>query len=133
MFMQDPKIKLSCYSMLRTLATQRFIDQRVEAAASLLTAALQYSPPEHKAKTAHLLAACNLKLGNAERTMQYLDIAGMENGGKGEVASLAAVVRMTAASQGGDTLKAQQGKNRYSKSPMSHALYTLKVPTLLLP
>ena len=105
--------------MLRTLATQHFIDQNVEAAASLLTAALQFSPSEQKAKTAHLLAGCNLKLGNSQKAMQYLNIASNEKGEDGENSTaLGALLRMTAAVDTGENLKAQKGKKKTSKSPL---------------
>ena len=93
--------------MLRTLAAQKFTDGCTEESTTFLTAALHYAPAAHRATTAHLLAACNLKLGRVDKSFEYLEIA---NGFDGdESSSLSRVVKMCAALSLDDESTAHKG------------------------
>ncbi len=71
----DTKLQSTCFSMLRTVAAQNFLDCKLAKCASLLTAALQYAPQKYKATTAEFLAATYLRLDNPQKALDYLNIA----------------------------------------------------------
>ena len=100
--------------MLLTSASQHFLAGSNQTCASLLAAALQYAPRICKARTAELLAATHLKLGNSNRALEYLEIARAHRAGD-VITSMSALVEMGAAFASENVAQSQQGKKDLKK------------------
>ena len=74
--MQEEEVRKQCYAMLWHKAAQLFSASEVPAARSLFSAALQYCSSGNRSKTARVLSACHAQLGQHQRALEYLAIAG---------------------------------------------------------